>query len=306
MICLTLEPVSWRPTTAKWRQFSQSNRLSTIGIRQTEYHEALPSSANDEVRCDCTFADYGSASWYSVCRVPMVEWRLDCEDCSRPPRYRPLFTWNKRRGGQVVRCRSREQQTPGGGPVFSSLESCLCLSSLWGPSRETSSQPALSVVLFYLSVAARKIVWSVPEIHSHVAGTLSNQQTTTVVLVPAAVRCTVLRVFIGTLHYFFRPVTCQILHCHCCVWKNNYSGKLDLLSFLQGSKKKQKTKKKQPQNKITQNKTKKKQNQKKKKKKTAPRTHHPRRRNVTTFMVGLKQQQKRNRPHTQKRWTPEM
>ena len=31
---------------------------------------------------------------------------------------------------------------------------------------------------FSLSVAARKIVWEVPEIHSHVAGTLSNQQTT--------------------------------------------------------------------------------------------------------------------------------
>ena len=74
-------PVSWRPTTVKWRQFSQSNRHSTIGIRQTEYHEALPSSANDEVRCDCTFVDDRNASWYSVCRVPMVERRLDCEDC---------------------------------------------------------------------------------------------------------------------------------------------------------------------------------------------------------------------------------
>ena len=28
----------------------------------TEYHEALPSSANDEVRCDCTFTDDGNAS----------------------------------------------------------------------------------------------------------------------------------------------------------------------------------------------------------------------------------------------------
>ena len=46
-----------------------------------QYHEALPSSANDEVRCDCTFADDGNASWYWVCRVPMVEWRLDCENC---------------------------------------------------------------------------------------------------------------------------------------------------------------------------------------------------------------------------------
>ena len=65
----------------KWRQLSQSKRHPTIGIRQTEYHEALPSSANDEVRCDCTFADGGNDSWHSVCRVPMVEWRLDCENC---------------------------------------------------------------------------------------------------------------------------------------------------------------------------------------------------------------------------------
>ena len=27
-----------------------------------EYHEALASSANDEVRCDCTFADDGNVS----------------------------------------------------------------------------------------------------------------------------------------------------------------------------------------------------------------------------------------------------
>ena len=33
-----------------------------IGPRQTEYHEALPSSSNDEVRCDCKFADDGNAS----------------------------------------------------------------------------------------------------------------------------------------------------------------------------------------------------------------------------------------------------
>ena len=76
-----LGPVSRRPTTVKWRQFSQSNRHSTIGTRQTQYHEALPSSANDEVRCDCTFTDDGNASWCLVCRVPMVEWRLDCENC---------------------------------------------------------------------------------------------------------------------------------------------------------------------------------------------------------------------------------
>ena len=76
-----LGPVSWRPTTVKWRQFSMFKRHSTISTRQTEYHEALPSSANDEVRCDCTFADNGNASWYSVCREPMVKWWLDCEYC---------------------------------------------------------------------------------------------------------------------------------------------------------------------------------------------------------------------------------
>ena len=74
-------PVSWRPTTIKRQQFSQSNRHSTIGTRQIEYHEALPSLVNYEVRCDCMFADDGNASWYSVCRVSMVEWRLDCENC---------------------------------------------------------------------------------------------------------------------------------------------------------------------------------------------------------------------------------
>ena len=30
--------------------------------RQTEYHETLPYSTNDEVRCDCTFADDSNAS----------------------------------------------------------------------------------------------------------------------------------------------------------------------------------------------------------------------------------------------------
>ena len=53
---------SWRPTTVKRRQFSQSNRHSTIGTRHTEYYEALPLSANDGVRCDCVFADDGNAS----------------------------------------------------------------------------------------------------------------------------------------------------------------------------------------------------------------------------------------------------
>ena len=73
--------VSWRPTTVNWQQSSQSNRHSTIGTRQTEYYEALPSSANVQSHLTSSFANDGNASWYSVCRVPMVEWRLDCENC---------------------------------------------------------------------------------------------------------------------------------------------------------------------------------------------------------------------------------
>ena len=74
-------PVSWRPMIVKWRQSSQSNRHLTIGTRQTEYHEALLSSANVQSHLTSSFANDGNASWYSVCRVPMVEWRLDCENC---------------------------------------------------------------------------------------------------------------------------------------------------------------------------------------------------------------------------------
>ena len=47
----------------------------------TEYHEALLSLANVQSHLTSSFADDGTASWYSVCRVPMVEWRLDCENC---------------------------------------------------------------------------------------------------------------------------------------------------------------------------------------------------------------------------------
>ena len=54
--------VSWRPTTVKRRQFSQSNRHSTIGTRQTEYHEVLPSSANVQSHLTSSFTDDGNAS----------------------------------------------------------------------------------------------------------------------------------------------------------------------------------------------------------------------------------------------------
>ena len=43
---------------------------NTFGTRKTEYHEALPWSANDEVRCDCTFADDGNASYTRFVECP--------------------------------------------------------------------------------------------------------------------------------------------------------------------------------------------------------------------------------------------
>ena len=49
--------VSWRPTTVKRRQFSQS----TVGTGQTEYHEALPSSANVQSHLTSSFVDDGNA-----------------------------------------------------------------------------------------------------------------------------------------------------------------------------------------------------------------------------------------------------
>ena len=52
-----------------------------IGTWQTEYHDALPSSANMQSHLTSSIANEGNASWYSVCQVPMVEWRLDCENC---------------------------------------------------------------------------------------------------------------------------------------------------------------------------------------------------------------------------------
>ena len=52
--------------------FHSPTRHSTLGARQTEYHEALTSSANVQSRLTSSFADDGNASWYSVCRVPIV------------------------------------------------------------------------------------------------------------------------------------------------------------------------------------------------------------------------------------------
>ena len=42
--------------------FHSPSVIPPSALKQTEYHEALPSSANDEVRCDCSLADDGNAS----------------------------------------------------------------------------------------------------------------------------------------------------------------------------------------------------------------------------------------------------
>ena len=60
---------------------AHDRQVTTVFTVQPSFHSTictervswrLPSSANDEVRCDCMFAYDGNASWY--CWVPMVEW----------------------------------------------------------------------------------------------------------------------------------------------------------------------------------------------------------------------------------------
>ena len=84
--CVHLGQVLWRPTTFKRRQFSLSNRHSTISTRQTKYHEALLSSANNEVRCDCMFADDDNIADGGM---TVGLWKLSL-DGRRPPWYQPL------------------------------------------------------------------------------------------------------------------------------------------------------------------------------------------------------------------------
>ena len=121
-------PVSWRPTTVKWRQFSQSNRHSTIGTWQTEYHEALPSSANDEVwgvtaRSPTMVTLFDTLS-SAVGGMTVGLWKLSSLDGRRPPWYRPqmlllllfFFTlffcsFNDRVNGPVVKVSARVRET---------------------------------------------------------------------------------------------------------------------------------------------------------------------------------------------------
>ena len=63
-------------TTVFTVQSSFHHRHST-----NQVHKALPSSANVQSHLTSSFADDGNASWYSVCQVPMMEWRMACDNC---------------------------------------------------------------------------------------------------------------------------------------------------------------------------------------------------------------------------------
>ena len=97
-------------------------RHSTIGTRQTEYHDALPSSANDEVRCVCTFADDGNTLWYSVCQCrwwidgwtvkTVVTWRSSASMIPAPGLLRFASDQN-RLVGLVVKASASRAKDPG-------------------------------------------------------------------------------------------------------------------------------------------------------------------------------------------------
>ena len=57
----------------------QTPNAWTAPVSKGRYHGGQRPSSDDIFHG--TFADGGNASCYSACRVPMVEWRLDCNNC---------------------------------------------------------------------------------------------------------------------------------------------------------------------------------------------------------------------------------
>ena len=121
-----MEAENCQVTTVFTVQPSFHHRHST-----NQYHEALPSSTNMQSHLTSSFADDGNPSWYSVCRVPMVEWRLDRENC------RHLMVVSRHDTGPW--CHQVNHRT--GWPA---------VSVLW------RSETASLICSFSLSVAARK------------------------------------------------------------------------------------------------------------------------------------------------------
>ena len=64
---------------------ADDRQMMTVFTVQPSFHHRhkpsiLPSSANVQSHLTSSFADDDNPSWYWVCRVQMVEWRLDCKN----------------------------------------------------------------------------------------------------------------------------------------------------------------------------------------------------------------------------------
>ena len=75
--------------------FHSPTVIPPIGTGQNEYHEALPSSSNVEVRCDCTFADDGHLTVVGLhdtgprsCKIPVRWLNLNSQVCKERERSR--------------------------------------------------------------------------------------------------------------------------------------------------------------------------------------------------------------------------
>ena len=92
--------------------------------RQTEYHDALPSLASDEVRCDSAFANDSNASWLGLSSTDggmrIGLWKLSSLDSRQPPWYQPQTSlhWSPEGKGNGERIWPTEGLKPG--PFISS------------------------------------------------------------------------------------------------------------------------------------------------------------------------------------------
>ena len=80
-------------------------QVTTVFTVQPSFHHRHSTNrvswsvTNVQSHLNSSFADDGDASWYSVCRVLMVEWRLDCENVVT---WRSLTSMLAAPGGKAV------------------------------------------------------------------------------------------------------------------------------------------------------------------------------------------------------------
>ena len=86
--------------------------IVTAGTRQNEYLEALPSSANDEVRCDCTMETLHDTRfverrwWNDGCTLKtVVTWRSSASMIPAPDAYSVAEKSQQQKGQTVFRRR---------------------------------------------------------------------------------------------------------------------------------------------------------------------------------------------------------